>query len=64
MVRGTRALLLTNESMWVACVDNQQSRKLGAKKVSNPPAMLVTKDGAFEGIVPVDKFTAAQQILR
>ena len=61
---GNVRALLRNEKYAGHCVYNQQSTKLGAKKVSNPPGMWVRKNGAFEGIVPDDKFAAAQQILR
>ena len=64
MVCGQRACALQERKYAGHCVYNQQSTKLGAKKVSNPPGMWVRKNGAFEGIVPDDKFAAAQQFLR
>ena len=55
--------VLTNEKYIGNNVYNRHSFKLKKKHVDNPPAMWIRKQGAFEGIVSVDTFMAAQEIL-
>jgi DNA invertase Pin-like site-specific DNA recombinase len=55
--------VLTNEKYIGNNVYNRHSFKLKKKHVNNPPEMWIRKEGAFEGIVPVATFMAAQEIL-
>ncbi len=55
--------LLTNEKYIGNNVYNRHSYKLKKKHVDNPPEMWIRKEGAFDGIVPVATFMAAQEIL-
>ena len=55
--------VLTNEKYIGNNVYNRHSFKLKKKHVDNPPAMWIRKQGAFEGIVSVETFMAAQEIL-
>ncbi len=55
--------VLTNEKYIGNNVYNRHSFKLKKKHVDNPPQMWIRKQGAFEGIVPLDTFMAAQEIL-
>ena len=55
--------VLTNEKYIGNNVYNRHSFKLKKKHVDNPPQMWIRKQGAFEGIVPLDTFIAAQEIL-
>jgi DNA invertase Pin-like site-specific DNA recombinase len=55
--------VLTNEKYIGNNVYNRRSFKLKKKHVFNPPEMWIRREGAFEGIVPLDTFLAAQEIL-
>ena len=55
--------VLTNEKYIGNNVYNRHSFKLKKKHVDNPPEMWIRKEGAFEGIVPLDTFLAAQEVL-
>lgn len=55
--------VLTNEKYIGNNLYNRQSFKLKKVLVKNLPEMWIRKDGAFEGIVPVETFLAAQQII-
>ena len=55
--------VLTNEKYIGNNVYNRHSFKLKKKHVNNPPEMWIRKEGAFDGIVPVVTFMAAQEIL-
>ncbi|NCV41055.1 MAG: recombinase family protein, partial [Betaproteobacteria bacterium] len=55
--------VLTNEKYIGNNVYNRRSFKLKKKHVDNPPEMWIRKEGAFDGIVPVATFMAAQEIL-
>ncbi|WP_395698455.1 recombinase family protein [Methylocella sp.] len=62
--RGTVHQILTNEKYIGNNVYNRASFKLKAKRVVNPPEMWVRHDGAFEPIVELDFFEAAQRIIQ
>jgi DNA invertase Pin-like site-specific DNA recombinase len=55
--------VLTNEKYIGNNVYNRHSFKLKKKHVDNPPDMWIRKEGAFAGVVPVDTFLTAQEIL-
>lgn len=55
--------VLTNEKYIGNNVYNRRSFKLKRKHVNNPPAMWIRKEGAFDGIVPLDTFMQAQEHL-
>ena len=55
--------ILTNEKYIGNNVYNRQSFKLKQHHVVNPPDMWIRKESAFEGIVPLDTFMAAQQVI-
>ncbi|MGV0961470.1 MAG: recombinase family protein [Limnohabitans sp.] len=55
--------VLTNEKYIGNNVYNRRSFKLKKKHVHNPPEMWIRREGAFEGIVPLETFLAAQEIL-
>jgi DNA invertase Pin-like site-specific DNA recombinase len=55
--------ILTNEKYIGNNVFNRHSFKLKKLHVKNPPEMWIRKEGAFEGIVPVETFFTVQQIL-
>ncbi|MFN5745290.1 MAG: recombinase family protein, partial [Methylococcaceae bacterium] len=55
--------VLTNEKYIGNNLYNRRSFKLKKLHVTNPPAMWIRKEGAFEGIVPAEVFFTAQQIL-
>ena len=55
--------VLTNEKYIGNNVYNRQSFKLKQHHVFNPPSMWIRKDSAFEGIVPLETFMAAQQLI-
>ena len=55
--------VLTNEKYIGNNVYNRRSFKLKKKHVKNPPEMWIRREGAFDGIVPLDTFLAAQAIL-
>ncbi|MBS0457903.1 MAG: recombinase family protein [Proteobacteria bacterium] len=61
--RGTVHQLLTNEKYVGNNVYNRTSFKLKQKRVRNTPEMWVRSDGAFEGVVPIEVFTAAQKLI-
>ena len=55
--------VLTNEKYVGNNIFNRQSFKLKKQRIDNPPEMWIRKVGAFEGIVPIEVFFTAQQIL-
>jgi len=55
--------VLTGEKYIGNNVYNRQSFKLKKQHVENPPDMWIRKEGAFEGIVPLDVFMSAQEII-
>jgi len=61
--RGTVHQLLTNEKYVGNNVYNRTSFKLKQKHVRNAPEMWVRHDGAFEGVVSLELFSAAQQVI-
>ncbi|MCA3013834.1 MAG: recombinase family protein [Myxococcaceae bacterium] len=61
--RGMVQQVLTNEKYIGNNVYNRVSFKLKKKRVHNPPDMWVRRDGAFEAIVDVADFVAAQAII-
>ena len=60
---GTVRTVLTNEKYIGNNVFNRSSFKLKKLHVDNPPEMWIRKEGAFEGIVPLEVFLTAQEIL-
>ncbi len=54
---------LTNEKYIGNNVYNSHYFKLKKKHVNNPPGMWTRKEGVFEGIVPLNTFLAAQELL-
>jgi hypothetical protein len=60
---GTVRTVLTNEKYIGNNVYNRSSFKLKKLHVDNPPDMWVRKEGAFEGIVPLEFFLTAQEII-
>jgi hypothetical protein len=56
--------LLSNEKYLGTCVYNRTSKKLGAKWRRNPHQEWVRKPGAFDAIVSLDRFEAAQAQLK
>lgn len=61
--RRTRYTDVPSEKYIGNNVYNRHSFKLKKKHVDNPPEMWIRKEGAFDGIVPVAIFMAAQEIL-
>jgi DNA invertase Pin-like site-specific DNA recombinase len=55
--------VLTNEKYVGNNIFNRRSFKLKKLRIDNPPEMWIRKVGAFEGIVPIEIFFTAQQIL-
>jgi len=55
--------ILTNEKYIGNNLYNRRSFKLKKLRVQNTPDMWVRKEGAFEGIVPLEDFFTVQQIL-
>ena len=55
--------VLTNEKYIGNNVYNRRSFKLKKLHVDNPPEMWIRKEGAFEGIVPLEVFLTAQEII-
>ena len=55
--------VLTNEKYIGNNVYNRRSFKLKKLHVKNPPGMWIRKEGAFEGIVPLDVFLKAQEVM-
>ncbi len=60
---GTVRTVLTNEKYIGNNVFNRSSFKLKKLHVANPPEMWIRKEGAFEGIVPLEFFMTAQEII-
>jgi len=60
---GTVRTVLTNEKYIGNNVYNRSSFKLKKLHVENPPEMWIRKEGAFEGIVPLEFFLTAQEII-
>jgi DNA invertase Pin-like site-specific DNA recombinase len=60
---STARQVLTNEKYIGNNIYNRQSFKLKKLHVKNPPEMWIKKEGAFDGIVPVEVFFTAQRIL-
>ena len=60
---STVRTVLTNEKYIGNNVFNRSSFKLKKLHVDNPPEMWIRKEGAFEGIVPLDFFLTAQEII-
>ena len=60
---STVRTVLTNEKYIGNNVYNRASFKLKKLHVENPPDMWVRKEGAFEGIVPLETFLTAQEII-
>ncbi len=60
---GTVRTIVTNEKYIGNNVYNRSSFKLKKLHVDNPPEMWVRKEGAFEGIVPLEMFLTAQEII-
>lgn len=61
--RDTVHEVLTNQKYIGNNVYNRRSFKLKKKRVVNTPENWIRKDGAFEGIVTVELFTKAQEII-
>ncbi|MBS1770555.1 MAG: recombinase family protein [Acidobacteria bacterium] len=61
--RGTVHQVLTNEKYVGNNVYNRTSFKLKQKRVRNTPDMWVRRDGAYEGIVPLELFREAQHLI-
>lgn len=55
--------VLTNEKYIGNNVYNRRSFKLKKKYVHNPPDMWIRKEGAYDGVVSVETFMRAQEIL-
>ena len=55
--------VITNEKYIGNNVYNKRSFKLKKHHVKNPPKMWIRKEGAFEGIVPLETFLSAQETL-
>jgi len=55
--------VLTNEKYIGNNVFNRSSFKLKKTHVDNPPDMWIRKEGAFDGIVPIEVFMTAQEII-
>ena len=60
---GSVKTVLTGEKYIGNNVYNRQSFKLKKQHVENPPDMWIRKEGAFEGIVPLEVFMTAQEII-
>ena len=60
---ATVRTVLTNEKYVGNNVFNRKSFKLKKMHVDNPPDMWIRKEGAFEGIVPLEAFLTAQEII-
>ena len=61
--RGMIHQVLTNEKYVGHNVFNRISYKLKKKRVRNPPQMWVRRDGAFEAVVDMEDFAAAQKLI-
>lgn len=62
--RASTREVLTNEKYIGNNVYNRVSFKLKTKRVTNPQAMWIRKEGAFQSIVPSETFYTAQGIMR
>jgi len=62
--RGVVHQLLTNPKYMGANVYNRKSFKLKKKRLVNPPAMWIRKDGAFKAIITPKQFFRAQEIVQ
>jgi hypothetical protein len=60
---GAVRTVLTNEKYIGNNVFNRKSFKLKKLHVDNPPEMWIRKEGAFNGIVPLEFFLTAQEIV-
>ena len=60
---GTVRQVITNEKYIGNNVYNRRSFKLKKLHVKNPPKMWIRKEGAFEGVVPLQTFLTAQEVL-
>jgi len=60
---GSVRTVLTNEKYIGNNVYNRSSYKLKKLHVENPPDMWVRREAAFEGIVPLEVFLTAQEII-
>jgi DNA invertase Pin-like site-specific DNA recombinase len=60
---GSVRTVLTNEKYIGNNVFNRKSFKLKKLHVENPPEMWIRKEGAFDGIVPLEFFLTAQEII-
>lgn len=60
---STVRTVLTNEKYIGNNVYNRSSFKLKQLHVDNPPDMWVRRESAFEGVVPLEMFLAAQEIV-
>jgi DNA invertase Pin-like site-specific DNA recombinase len=60
---ATVRTVLTNEKYIGNNVYNRHSFKLKKRHVENPPDMWVRKEGAFDGIVPLEIFLTAQEVI-
>jgi DNA invertase Pin-like site-specific DNA recombinase len=55
--------VFTNEKYIGNNIFNRRSHKLQKLRVKNPPEMWIRKERAFEGIVPIETFVTAQNVL-
>jgi hypothetical protein len=62
--RATIHQILTNPKYVGTNVYNRQSFKLKQKRINNPPNMWITRQGAFEPIVPAELFVQARAIIQ
>jgi len=60
---GSVKTVLTGEKYIGNNVYNRKSFKLKMQHVENPPDMWIRKEGAFEGVVPLEVFMTAQEII-
>lgn len=61
--RATIHQILTNPKYVGTNVYNRLSFKLKQKRIKNPPDMWITREGAFEPIVPAELFVQARAII-
>jgi len=62
--RATIHQILTNPKYIGANVYNRQSFKLKQKRISNPPDMWISRDAAFEPIIPLELFEKSLAVIR
>ena len=60
---GSVRQVLTNEKYIGNNVYNRRSFKLKKKHVNNPPDMWIRKEGAYEGIISLETFMQAQEVI-